>query len=104
MPAVPKRVIGALVQVERARAATAGHSTRVSSTVTDLMADQIDHQRTVAVHRTRGEVTPGRDVVVFGAPPMDPVWHTPPGIALLGPRHFGFDFDHVPLELTERRP
>jgi hypothetical protein len=32
-----------------------------------------------------------------------PVWHTPPGIALLGPRHFGFDFDHVPLELVERR-
>lgn len=52
---------------------------------------------------TRGEVTPGREVVVFGAPPMDPVWHTPAGIALLGPRHFGFDLDYVPLELTERR-
>lgn len=46
---------------------------------------------------TRGEVTPGRDIVVFGADPLDAEWRSPPGIALLGPRHFGFDFDHVPL-------
>jgi DUF917 family protein len=49
---------------------------------------------------TRGEVVPGRDVVVFGAPPLDAAWHTPAGLALLGPRHFGFDFDHVPLDIA----
>jgi DUF917 family protein len=51
---------------------------------------------------TRGEVAPGRDIVVFGAPPLDPAWQTPAGLALLGPRHFGFDFDHVPLEIVTR--
>jgi hypothetical protein len=29
---------------------------------------------------------------------LDPVWHTPAGLALLGPRHFGFDLDYVPLD------
>jgi uncharacterized protein len=48
---------------------------------------------------TRGEVTPGRHVVVFGMAPLDPEWHSPQGLALLGPRHFGFDFDHVPLDV-----
>jgi uncharacterized protein len=50
---------------------------------------------------TRGEVTPGREVVVFGMSPLDPEWHSPRGIELLGPRHFGFDFDYVPLHLTQ---
>lgn len=45
---------------------------------------------------TRGDVTPGRKVAVFGMKALDPVWHTPAGLALLGPRHFGFDFDYVP--------
>jgi len=44
---------------------------------------------------TRGDVTPGRPVVVFGMRALDPAWHTPQGLALLGPRHFGFDFDYV---------
>jgi uncharacterized protein len=47
---------------------------------------------------TRGDVTPGRKVNVFGMKALDPVWHTPAGLALLGPRHFGFDFDYVPLD------
>jgi DUF917 family protein len=46
---------------------------------------------------TRGEVTPGRKVIVFGMPALDPIWHTAKGEALLGPRHFGFDFDCVPV-------
>lgn len=49
---------------------------------------------------TRGEVTPGRAVVVFGTEPLDPEWHSPNGLALLGPRHFGFDFDYVPLDVV----
>jgi DUF917 family protein len=47
---------------------------------------------------TRGDVTPGRPVTVFGMKALDPIWHTPAGVALLGPRHFGFDIDYVPLD------
>ena len=28
--------------------------------------------------------------------PCDPMWKTPKGIELLGPRAFGFDFDPIP--------
>jgi uncharacterized protein len=47
---------------------------------------------------TRGDVTPGRQVAVVGLPPLDPAWRTPKGLELLGPRHFGFDIDYVPIE------
>lgn len=47
---------------------------------------------------TLGEVTPGRRVNVVGVKPLDPVWSTPAGRALLGPRHFGLDFDYVDFE------
>jgi DUF917 family protein len=47
---------------------------------------------------TRGDVTTGRLVVVFAMKALDPIWHTPAGLALLGPRHFGFDFDYVPFD------
>ncbi|MDR7482968.1 MAG: DUF917 domain-containing protein [Armatimonadota bacterium] len=46
---------------------------------------------------TLGDVTPGRRVVVFAMKALDPAWHTPEGLALLGPRHFGLDFDYVPF-------
>jgi DUF917 family protein len=47
---------------------------------------------------TRGDVTPGRRVVVYAMKAIDPDWHTEKGLALLGPRHFGFDFDYVPFD------
>lgn len=47
---------------------------------------------------TLGDVTPGRRVVVFAMKALDPAWHTPEGLALLGPRHFGLDFDYVPFD------
>ena len=43
----------------------------------------------------------GERVDVVGVPAA-PQWRTPAGVALLGPRHFGFDIDFVPLE--ERLP
>lgn len=46
---------------------------------------------------TLGEVTPGMSVVVFAMKALDAAWHTANGEALLGPRHFGFDFDAVAL-------
>jgi len=47
---------------------------------------------------TRGDVVPGRSVLVFAMPVLDSAWRTEQGTQLLGPRHFGFDFDYVPLE------
>jgi hypothetical protein len=32
---------------------------------------------------------------------MDAAWYSPKGLELLGPRHFGFDFDRVPLAFAE---
>ncbi len=39
-------------------------------------------------------------LVVF---PCDPQWRTPEGIALAGPRYFGYDADYLPMSLEERR-
>jgi DUF917 family protein len=44
---------------------------------------------------------PGAGVAVVGIPAA-PQWRTPAGIATLGPRHFGFDLDFVPLEERAR--
>jgi DUF917 family protein len=38
----------------------------------------------------------GLRVTVLGAP-CDPRWWTPGGLALVGPRHFGYDCDHTAL-------
>lgn len=47
---------------------------------------------------TLGDVTPGRRVVVFVMKALDPEWHTPAGLALLGPRHFGLGFNYVAFD------
>ena len=39
----------------------------------------------------------GKEVTIFGVPAIDR-WRTPKGIEILGPRHFGFDQDYVPME------
>jgi DUF917 family protein len=39
----------------------------------------------------------GTDVVMVGIP-NSPLWRTDKGIEVMGPRHFGFDFDYVPIE------
>lgn len=44
----------------------------------------------------------GAEIVLVGIP-ASPMWRTPEGIAVLGPRHFGFDFDYVPLETLRAR-
>ena len=46
---------------------------------------------------TLGDVEPGRRVLVVVVPSLDPLWGTPPGIALLGPRRFGVDAGAVLL-------
>jgi len=47
---------------------------------------------------TLGDVTPGRRLTVFALKALDPAWHTEAGRLLLGPRHFGLDFDYVDFE------
>lgn len=45
------------------------------------------------------------DVVFIGRKAPHPAWRSPAGIALIGPRHFGFDFDYVPIEeVMKSRP
>ncbi len=41
----------------------------------------------------------GMEVVIVGRA-ASPMWRTPKGIELFSPRHFGFDFDFVPIEQT----
>lgn len=43
----------------------------------------------------------GQRVTVIGFP-CDPVWRTPAGLALAGPRPFGYDFDYVAVEELAR--
>ncbi|MYH50202.1 MAG: DUF917 domain-containing protein [Gammaproteobacteria bacterium] len=46
----------------------------------------------------------GMEVVIVGVP-GHAEWLTPAGIDIIGPRHFGFDFDYVPIaELQAGRP
>lgn len=45
----------------------------------------------------------GNEVVMVGVPAPDQ-WRSDKGVELIGPRHFGFDFDYVPIEeLQEAR-
>jgi DUF917 family protein len=69
---------------------------RLLATSPDLIA--ILDAETLKPLSTRGDVTPGRRVIVFGMPALDPAWYTPEGMAMIGPRHFGFDFDYVPMD------
>lgn len=45
----------------------------------------------------------GAEVVMVGWP-NSPLWRTPKGLEVFGPRHFGFNFDYVPIEVLQRRP
>ncbi len=46
---------------------------------------------------TTEELRYGFRVAVVAAP-CDPKWRTEPGLALVGPRYFGYDVDYVPIE------
>jgi DUF917 family protein len=46
----------------------------------------------------------GKEIAMVGIP-SSPMWRVARGIELMGPRHFGFDFDYVPVEeQMKRRP
>ena len=44
-----------------------------------------------------GSYKQGAEVALIGWP-NSPLWRTAKGIEVFGPRHFGFDFDYVPIE------
>ena len=47
---------------------------------------------------TRGDVSRGSEVAVIGVKTLDQAFRTARGLELMGPRHFGFDVDYVPIE------
>lgn len=66
----------------------------VVASVPDLIAI-LDTERGEPI--TTENLRYGFRVTVVGLP-CDPKWRTPDGIALGGPRHFGYDLDFVPIE------
>jgi uncharacterized protein len=50
---------------------------------------------------TTEELRYGYRVAVIGIP-CAPIWRTPPGIQVAGPRYFGYDLDFVPVEIRAR--
>jgi DUF917 family protein len=51
---------------------------------------------------TLGAYVVGDEVVLVGWPNAPLQWRTPKGIEVFGPRHFGFDFDYVPIEELQK--
>jgi DUF917 family protein len=52
-----------------------------------------------------GGYTMGAPVAMVGRAPLAPGFRSPKGIEVLGPRHFGFDFDYRPIEaVLKTRP
>ena len=52
--------------------------------------------------KTTYEVQPGQSVAVVGMK-AEPAHRTEIGVNLLGPRHFGFDLDYVPIEVQMKK-
>ena len=53
---------------------------------------------------TLGSYPVGQEVVLVGVPAHEK-WRSDRGVELMGSRHFGFDFDFIPLEeLQAARP
>lgn len=48
-----------------------------------------------------GSYIVNQEVVLVGWPNSE-LWRTPKGIEVFGPRHFGFDFDYVPIEQLQK--
>ena len=44
-----------------------------------------------------GGYSVGEEIVIVGVP-APPQWRSEKGVELMGPRHFGFDFDYIPIE------
>jgi len=69
-------------------------SDRVVASVPDLIT-VIDAHAATTVTTERLRYGQRVSVIAF---PCDPIWRTPRGVDLAGPRAFGYDFDYVPVE------
>jgi uncharacterized protein len=74
---------------------------KVDATAPDTLMD-LD-PRTGDAHNgpTLGAFQVGAEIVMVGWP-ADTRWRLPKGIEFFGPRHFGFDFDYVPIEELQK--
>jgi hypothetical protein len=67
---------------------------RVLATVPDIIT-VVDTETGRAIHTERLRYGQRVSVIAF---PCDPIWRTEPGLALAGPRTFGYDLDYTPVE------
>jgi DUF917 family protein len=67
---------------------------RVLASVPDIIT-VLDSETAQAIHTERLRYGQRVSVVAF---PCDPIWRSPGGLRLAGPRSFGYDFDYIPIE------
>lgn len=67
---------------------------RVLAMVPDIIT-VLDSESAEAISTERLRYGQRVTVIAF---PCDPIWRTERGLALAGPRHFGYDLDYVPVE------
>jgi DUF917 family protein len=67
---------------------------RVLAMVPDLIS-VLDSESAEAISTERLKYGQRVTAIAF---PCDPIWRTERGLELGGPRHFGYDFDYVPVE------
>jgi DUF917 family protein len=79
------------IQNENLVAVEGGH---VHAMVPDIIT-VLDTESGVAVQTERARYGQRVSVIAF---PCDPIWRTDAGLALAGPRAFGYDLDYVPVE------
>src|SRR5581483_4675556 len=70
----------------------------VRATVPDIIT-VCDTQTATAIHTERLRYGQRVTVIAFAC---DPIWRTPAGLELAGPRAFGYDLDYVPVEAIWR--
>jgi DUF917 family protein len=66
----------------------------VRASVPDIIT-VLDTESGDAIHTERLRYGQRVSVIAF---PCDPIWRTPRGMELAGPRPFGYDFDYIPVE------
>jgi DUF917 family protein len=66
----------------------------VRASVPDIIT-VLDTETGDAIHTERLRYGQRVSVIAF---PCDPIWRTPRGMELAGPRPFGYDFDYIPVE------
>jgi len=77
---------------------------RPDASAPDIIADLDPKTGDTLFGQGLGAYPMNADVVMVGIP-NSPMWRTPKGLEILGPRHFGFDVDYKPVEeVVKARP